>query len=218
MLSVGCGLKEQPISLGVSDNVSYAIDDIVPRGLVFINLTSDQELAIYKYLRDLLMPKAYAASDVSSNVVYSNAASVTFTVNTANLIAGGFTGTTLSLGSFTITALSDNNLDLCGNGHQKCTTALLDVYTMGSQAGFINTSDPNPYGVPVYTSSENPGVQAPLNSPGVDIETVSGMPTNKHKVNLSDFPTVLFNVSSDFSNAGSGSYQMTFVVEYALAP
>lgn len=216
-----CGGRSfQPVGNGfVPPNGPSVVDDSIVRGVAVITVTTDQTLAIFKYLNDLLMSTAFAASTATTTVTYNNAPAVTFTINTAALTAGAFTGDTLSLGAVTVSSLKDNNLKLCApGGNTKCTTAILRVYTTGSVAGFVNTSDSPQYGAPVFASGLNPTTALPLLSPGVAVQQVTGMANSKHTVLLTDFPSPTYNVTSDFSNAGSGSYSMVFVVEYALAP
>lgn len=192
-------------------------DNSVVRGIAVVQVDAYQSSAWTRLFS--FMTPAYAASTATTTVTYNNAAAVTFTINAAGLTGGSFTGDTLSLGSFTVTALKDNNLKVCApGGTTKCTTAILRVYTTGATAGFINTSDSPVYGNPVYTTGDNPTTALPLNTPGISLDTISGMPVSKHKVNLSDFTPTTFSVTSDFVNGGSGLYSMVYVVEYALAP
>lgn len=212
----GCGGN---YTLGNIPTPGPKADNSVVRGVAVVEVNSDHQSAMMNLFNNLLLQRAYAASTASTVVTYNNAASVTFTINATGLVGGAFTGDTLSLGSFTLTALKDNNLKVCNpGGNTKCTQAILRVYNTGALAGFINTSDSPQYGAPVYTTGDNPVTALGLGSPGVEIEQLTGMVSSKHKVNLSDFSTTTFNVTSDFSNSGTGSYSMTYVVEYALAP
>jgi hypothetical protein len=156
--------------------------------------------------------------DSNNSITYTDGPNVTFTVNTATFLPGVINGTTLSLGDFILTALNDNNLEVCGpNNNAQCTTAVLRVYTTGTLAGFVNTTDPSPYGVNVFTSGLNPTIPVVLGEPGVVTETFTILPTT-HQVIFANFPNHQFNVTADFSNAGEGTYQMTYVFEYALLP
>lgn len=194
-------------------------DDAIVRGVAAFTISAEKENEFAKLFNSLLMPSAFAVSTASTVVTYNNAPSVQFTINVASFVAGSFTGDTLSLGSISISALKDNNLKVCNpGGNTKCTTAILRVYTTGATAGFVNTSDTPQYGVPVYTTGDNPTTAVPLLSPGVSLDTLSGMAASKHTVKLSDFTPTTFQVSADFANGGSGNYSMTYVVEYALAP
>lgn len=195
------------------------IDESIVRGIALVSVSSDQTSSIVKLFKEIFFLKSATASTGTTTVTYNNAPSVTFTLNTATLTGGAFTGNILSMGAVTVSALKDNNLKLCGGGgNQKCTTAILRVYTTGSVAGFVNTSDSPQYGVPVFVSGLNPATALVIGSPGVNVDQVTGIPSSKHTIQLSDFAPTTYNVTSDFSNAGSGTFQMTFVVEYALAP
>jgi hypothetical protein len=182
-------------------------DNAVVRGLAVVEVrTSDVALEAMD-------------TAASTSVVYVNAPSVTFEIDPSNLVAGNMTGDTLSLGNVKVTALKDNKLDLCGtSGNQKCTTAEIRVYTTGTVAGFVNTSETPNYGVPVFASGLNPTIALTLGKPGVAVQQLTNIPATKHNLKLSDFPNPTYNVTSDFRDAGSGTYKMTFVIEYALKP
>lgn len=185
-------------------------DHSIIRGRALFVVSSDQ----YRFTwLDLFLPHVYAATG-STNVAYVNAAAVNFSINNTNFVAGAFTGETLSLGSVSLASLSDNNLKICGvGGNQKCTSAIIRVYTTGSVAGFVHTDG---YGAPVFAGLLNPNSPVGLNTAGsVQVQTYT-IPANKNKVKLSDFPSPTYSVTSDFSNAGSGNYSMVFVVEYVL--
>jgi hypothetical protein len=153
----------------------------------------------------------------SATVTYSNSPAVNFKIDASALVAGAMTGSTLSLGKVTVSDLSDNALNICGsNGKTKCTKAIIRLYTTGSIAGFVNTSDSTSYGVPVFASGLNPTTALTLGSPGVTAQQVS-IASNTHVLKLSDFTAPTYDITSDFSNAGAGQYSMTLVVEYALS-
>lgn len=207
----------QPVALPPIGN--SPIDDSTVRALAFVTIQSSQQTAFHKILNTLsLLPTAFASTGTTT-VTYSLAPSVTFSINVAGLTGGTFTGNTLNMGSISIATLSDNNLKICNpGGNTKCTQAIMRVYTTGAVAGFVNISDSPQYGAPVYVGTLNPSTAITLNSPGVAVQQVTGMAASKHTVVLSDFPTPTYAVTSDFSNAGTGSYSMGFVLEYALAP
>lgn len=207
LLATGCGGGFKPLEYSANPeipDVPPSIDtDVVVRGMAIVEIKSD--------------PLAYHTEATGSvNVTYVNAASVNFTINTAAFTAGAITGDTLSLGHVDLATLSDNNLKVCGaGGNQKCLKAIIRVYTTGSTTGFVQTTDL--YGAPVFAGTLNPAVPIGLNSAGNVQVQLFNIAANKNKVKLSDFPSPNYVVTSDFSNAGSGSYAMTFVVEYALS-
>ena len=175
-----------------------------------------------RLFRELIEPMAYASSTPgrgSTTVTYTNAPTVTYTLNVSGLaptFTPTFTSETLNLGSVTISALTDNNLKVCGSGSQKCTQSLIRVYTTGSTAGFLNTGDT--YGTPVYAGTLNPTTQVGLTSAAAVVVQQFTIPASENKQHLTDFPSPTYAISSDFSNAGSGNYSMALVVEYVLTP
>lgn len=222
VLNTGCGTDPSFSSPKDFPQLGTQEDDSVVRGIAVLTVESEQQTAMNKMIEGFknlfMIPEAKAVSTATTTVTYNNAASVTFTLNAATFTAGTFTGNTLSLGSFTITALRDNNLKVCTpGGTTKCTTAILRVYSTGTVTGFVNTTD-GTYGAPIFTSGLNPTTALVLATPGTPIDQINGMATTKHTVNLADFSTPTHTVTSDFTDAGSGNYSVTFVVEYALAP
>lgn len=217
----GCGQKLDATPListtGLTPVDTQSPADLsVVHGRALVNVTSDQRSALAKALKNIFLSHAYAASG-STPVTYTNGTSTTFTINVNAFTPGTMTFNTLSLGSVALSGLSDNNLKVCGtNANLKCTSAVIRVYTTGSMAGFVNTADA--YSAPVFTGSLNPSTPVGLLAAGsVQVQTLS-LPPNKHTVSISDFPTPTYTVSADFSNAGAGSYAMTYVVEYVLLP
>jgi len=186
-------------------------DGSVVHGRAIITVTNQQPTAMNKLFQKIFIAQAYAQSN-SSTVTYTDADTTVFTVNTTSLGATGFTGTTLNLGKIALAAISDNNLEVCGtNGTTQCTTAVVRVYTTGSIAGFVNTA--GSYGAPVYSGTTTPVGLTVANA--VVLKSVN-LPATKHAVIPTDFPAANYTITSDFSNAGAGSYSMTFVIEYAL--
>lgn len=215
----GCGSNSSsdggsPGGSSPSAPINTPLDDGgIVRGRAEYQVYASNDYAILRFFKDLL-PKAYAATGATT-VTYTNAASVSFTINVSNFAATGFTGDTLNLGSVALSTIDDNSLKVCGAGsNQKCTQAVIRVYTTGSVSGFVNTADA--YGAPVHAGSLNPGSAVGLNTAGaVQVQVVS-IAANKNRLKIADFPTPTYNVTSDFSNAGAGNYNMNFVVEYVL--
>ena len=151
-------------------------------------------------------------------ITYVNSAATDFSINTNNLAPNSpatLVGETLRLGQVGIASLSDNNLKVCGNdGHTKCNQAIISVYTNGSVAGFINTA--GGYGAPVFTGSLNPTQALGLGAENAVVVQTYSIPARQNVLSLSDFPSPRYAVTSDFSNAGAGSYSMNYVVQYAL--
>jgi hypothetical protein len=218
VIIAGCGDDNENRSGGSLPAITEQVpleDNTVLRGRAEVQVESSHMTAFHKFIKSLI-PYAYAATGVTT-VTYTNAAAVNFTVSIAALGATGFTGDTLDLGHIDLATIDDNHLKVCGvSGNQKCNTAIIRVYTTGSVAGFVNTTDGS-YGMPVYAGSLNPSSAVGLNPAGaVQVQTVAIAP-NKNRLRMVDFPSPQYNITSDFSNAGSGDYSMDFVVEYVLS-
>jgi hypothetical protein len=194
-------------------------DNVVVHGRAVVVISNEQETAFMNLFNRFIVPRAYASTG-STTVTYTNAASTNFTISVAGLaptFSPTFTGDTLNLGSVVLSGLNDNNLKVCNpGGNTKCTQAIIRVYTTGSTAGFVHTTDL--YGAPVYTGTLNPSTAVGLNAGGSVQTQLFAIGSTVHKVVLADFPSPTYAVTSDFSNAGAGPYSMTYVVEYALAP
>jgi len=141
------------------------------------------------------------------------AANTQFTVANTKFKTPNPTGVA-SYGSLDITALSDNNLSVCGaGGTTQCTTAVIRSYTTGTPgAGLWNTA--GGYGLPITTATHTIG----LNAAGA--YTIGSVTLGTaHAVSLSMFTTAAtlsIPISVDFSGAGVGSYASTLVVEFIL--
>ncbi|MBS1963276.1 MAG: hypothetical protein JST04_13760 [Bdellovibrionales bacterium] len=160
------------------------------------------------------------ATSGSQAINVTNAASVSMTLSNQDWRVPTITNDVLDFGFLTVTDVKDNNLNVCGtNGNQHCGKAILRIYTTGKPgAGIWNSTDG--YGMPIAAGLSG----STLGSVGLDaagaytLESVT-LPNSKHTVKYSDFsPTPKFNVKSDFTEAGAGSYAATLVIEYALAP
>ena len=138
----------------------------------------------------------------------------TFTVDTSQFKAPPISSAMLDFGYLQVSSLNDTSINVCGAaGNKKCTKAMLQLYTTGvGGAGIYNVADS--YGSPLYSALTSPLVVG-LNQANAAIMqsiTISG-----NRVRLSDFtPTPRYHITSDFTNAGKGTYQTTLVVEYAL--
>lgn len=212
----GCGSSGTPNGPNPPKN-PVPIDEVI-HGMAIIQVSAQQS-DMFSRLMSHFFPVAYAATGTTT-VTYTNSPNTTFTLDVSSLAPNftpTFTGSTLNLGNVTVSALSDNNLKVCNpGGNTKCTTATIQVYTTGSVAGFVNTADS--YGAPVYTGTLNPTTQIGLNTAGAVAVQTFTIGSTVHRLTLADFPSPTYAVTSDFSNAGAGSYSMTYVVQYALSP
>jgi hypothetical protein len=209
----GCGSKSSGNTPELPQVNEVLSDGGIIRGQAVYQIESEQELAAIKFLKNIFMSFAYAASG-SSTVVYTNAASVNFSIDVSNLGASGFTGNILNLGSINLSNIDDNNLKICGTGNQKCNQAVIRVYTTGVIAGFVNTADS--YGAPLFAGNLNPSTEVGLNIAGAVQTQVISIANNKNRLRMSDFPSPTYGITSNFDNAGAGNYSATVVVEYVL--
>ena len=211
LTACGSGHNSEKLdSVGVPRNDGYT-----PVAMASMTITSGSDVALINKFS--LIETAHAAT---TNVSYTLAENVTFTINTAN-VSPILTGDTLDIGTISISSLDTNKLKICGtNSNQKCGQAVIRIYTQALVAwpgvdGFVNTADG--YGVPVSagkTTANLPVGLGAVNSAFVQSYTI---PSNDNRLTMADFPSPTYKLASDFSNAGSGSYSMTLVIELALA-
>lgn len=192
-------------------------DGYIPVAMASMTISSNSNDEVALFRKFELIPTAHAAT---TNVSYTLAENVTFTINTAN-ISPILTGDSLDIGSLTVTALDTNKLRICGaNGNQKCGQAVIRIYTQALLAwpgvdGFVNTGDG--YGVPV--TAGKPAATLPVGLAAANAALVQSytIPNATNRLLLSHFLTPTYKLAADMSNAGAGSYSMTLVIELALA-
>ena len=141
------------------------------------------------------------------------AAQVTFTLIDTNFVTPPATGIA-SYGRLDISELRDNSLRVCGtNGTTRCTKAGLRVYSSGTpQKGLWNSIDS--YGAPIVTGAQEVGLDV---AGSAVLQTITL--GTQGIVKLTDFSTtgtVQIPISVNFTDAPSGSYASTLVVEYYL--
>jgi hypothetical protein len=181
-------------------NIPY--DEYKTIGKAIINISSD------------------GALNLVENVTYVVTDANVFLIDAAGIATPTENGDILNVGNLDITGLKVNRLKQCGGGTDKCTSAIVRVYTTdvtGSEgiAGFVNVTDG--YGVDI-TASESGGLS------GIAGLTVSNsvivdsyiIPTSDRKLTSADFGAVSYDIDVDFSNAGIGSYEMNLVIEIAV--
>lgn len=183
----------------------------------------------------LLLPQAVAQAQASGvvSVTYNNPGATTFVLNTSNFMAGSYpqvVGNDLQLGDIAVSSLDDNSLRVCtgvGAPGNKCNRLYIRVFTLGSNiantitnvAGFINVG--GGYGIDVLAGSvltpigfnSNQNASSIVDAANVFTYTIPG---NRNRVRLSDTGAISFPLKADLSNAGSGTYEMRLVVQYAL--
>ena len=213
----GCGSSSQSTDL---PPVGTGTDGIVVKARSLITVSTGTQTQ--SRLRSLLLPQAFAASNGSVSVSTTVAASTSFTLNTSlfSVPANPTPFAANDFGFLQIGALRDNNLNLCGSsGTQHCGTAMIRIYTIGtSGAGLWNTVDQ--YGAPITSAQSgiSPQLSVGLNVAGAAILQQITIPATQHTFQLNQLQNAKYDVTVDFTNAGSGEYSTTLVLEYALAP
>lgn len=130
-------------------------------------------------------------------------------------------GDVLKIGTISISDLVVNKLKVCGVTHkEQCKHAVIRVYTEELEGfenieGFVNVSDG--YGVPLYIQNGQGKYIVKLKEENSVVVQDHVIPPTQHKVKLSDFPNATYTLTSDFSNAGFGSYEVSVVVELSLS-
>lgn len=191
-------------------------DGSVVRGRAYLVVNSDGTIDYYdetayikKVLLNALIPTAHAAT-ASIPITYTNAANIDFEID-PSFSNPDSSGETRTLGTVSLANIDDNKLKVCGTGNQKCTQAIIRLYTTGATAGLIHETDG--YGIPVMFGAGTIGLGA-ANAAVVQIVAIA---QSKNRLRLADFPSPTYTVTADFSNAGYGNYSMTLVVEYVLS-
>lgn len=211
---VGCAPGFTPVETPTAPVGVPSADGYVIKGRSFMTVSMEKQGLVGKVINQYATPKAQAATGTST-VTYVNASSVQFVINNTSFAASGFTGDNLNFGQLLLSNLDDNDLKVCGvGGTQKCTKAIIRMYTTGSTPGFVNTTDS--YGLPVYSGPMNSTTPLGLNVAGSVIVEQVTISASKHRLKNTDFTNTSYPVTVDFSNGGAGSYQMVFVMEYAL--
>lgn len=162
-------------------------------------------------------PGLFLASTINYTVPLANA----FGLDVSG-VAPAEVGDTIVIGNIDISDLRINDLYVCGSGTDKCTTAVVRVYTTELSgyegiSGFVNTDDN--YSIDV-TVSESGGLSGTV---GLDVAgsvTVDSytIPSNDRKLTIADFSGVSYDfVAGDIdNNAGVGSYEMSVTIEIAV--
>lgn len=213
---------------------------LFPVASAVINVTSYGDLAALAKKKNtsiasLLISQAYAdvaQGSATVNVTYNNPGVSTFTVNTAALgTAITATGNDLNLGTISIGSLDDNTIRICtgvGAPANRCNRLYIRIFTLGTAAGvtgtagFINKTVPaDAYGINVLAGAVVTPIgfnASPIAASVVNAATVYTytIPGGSNRVRLSDLVNTPVPIKADLTNAGSGSYEMNLVVQYAL--
>lgn len=223
VLFSACGTSSQVGNTAAGKtNVNATEDQIVVKSQAIIQIQTGSTLSNLNQTnrQESSLQGPDSQEKVSNPIPVSviNSASTSMTVSTTGFIVPKITNAVLNFGNLQVLQLFDNNLDLCGTaGNQKCTTALIRMYTTGTPlAGLYNSTDN--VGMPILA-----GLTQPLSTVGLAVANANilqtyKIPSTQHVMALSDFPSPTYLVNSDFTQAGAGTYSTTLVLEYALAP
>ena len=168
------------------------------------------------------MPTSSSLSIMSTSTAVPisvvNAPNSSMTVDVSGFRAPSITNAVLNFGNIRISALVDNDLAVCGaNAQTACTQAVIRIYTTGTAGpGIYNTA--GGYGMPITAKQGSLAalVVGLTSAAAAEMQTVT-IGAGKHAVVTADLtPSPSYAVSSDFTNAGAGSYATTLVVEYGL--
>ncbi len=214
---VGCGETNSPSPGG---NLIVGIPDqegLVVRSRSEFTISTDDAGAQSGNLMNAFQLNSRNALTGGTTITVTNSSSAAMTISTSLFSIPTIASEMLDFGFLQVSALLDNDLKQCGNNsNQKCGTAIIRMYTTGvAGEGLYNATDG--YGAPI-TAGQSTLSTVGLDGAGAAVMQSISIPNNKHVLRLSDFTNPKYNVKSDFSNAGAGSYSTTLVIEYALAP
>lgn len=209
----GCGSKSNGSSEPAPSTPSAQANEapFVVRSRSVFNVSTDGSAS---------EPSEVSPLSVSTDVPVTavNAPKTSMTISTSSFKVPTVTNSVLSFGSVKISALVDNDLNVCGvDGHSACTKAVIRIYTTGAAgAGMWNVA--GGYGMPL-TAKLGSGTAVLIGlgaANGAVMQSVT-IASTKHSVLLADLiPSPTYSISSDFTNAGAGTYSTTMVVEYGL--
>jgi hypothetical protein len=159
-----------------------------------------------------------SAARIENPVTIVNPSAVTFSLNAASILSPAISNSMLDFGKLGIGELFDNSLNVCGTtGKKKCTKAYIQIYTIGKPgAGMWNAE--GAYGMPIYANQVgSPRLVVGLGAPSAAVLQTIPIPANKNVLRLSDFPVApSYELRTDFTQAGAGTYTTNVVVEYGL--
>lgn len=123
------------------------------------------------------------------------------TEDTTGLLTPATESDILDFGTYGFDTIKINKLKVCGTGNEKCTAARIIVYVSSANGGLYNSTDN--YSVPMLIN----GTTEIGHLIGSANEIASyTIPANDRKLTNSDFGTVIWPLTADFSNGGAGSY------------
>lgn len=207
---VGCGVNFTaigPNDLGDGNN------GLIIRGMATFNFQCSS-VSSQCYQVDGMAKKF--ASNATFTPTFTVAANTNMTATGTFALGTETAALTTPLGSITLTSLTDNNVKQCGAAHNvQCTQALIEIYTTGTVAGLVNTTDN--YGLPItgqWNVSAVQNIGLAIANAGV-MQTFT-IPATTHRVSLSNFPTPTYNIVANSANAEAGTYSMSITIVYGL--
>ncbi|MGE3682875.1 MAG: hypothetical protein AB7G93_14215 [Bdellovibrionales bacterium] len=204
---IGCsgGMKAAPVQSPVE--VGFTIQGVV-KGRAVLQVSTDKR-----------GDRVISSESGKIPISIVNGPDVHFSVDTSTFQIPEIANAVLDFGSLGIADLFDNDLKVCGaNGKKKCSLAFIRVYTTGTPGPGLYNLDEN-YGLPI-TSRLDGGIEQTVGLDQNGAAVMQTVPiTNKmHVLRLADFsPTPVYFIKSDFTQAGSGDFSTTLVIEYGLA-
>lgn len=214
----GCGPGFEAIKYDLPP-VGEPADGLIVKSRSVFLVTTENGKTVVQRIQSFILPVANAANPTSIPISVVNAPNAQMTVNSANFAAPTITNDSLEFGSLTITQLRDNNLKVCGsNGKQKCGLAVIRMYTTGAAgAGLYNSADS--FGAPITAGMGSIRELVGLGAVNAAIVQTYTIPANRNSIRETNFTPqpMTYNVSVDFTEAGTGTYSTTLVVEYGLA-
>lgn len=162
-----------------------------------------------------------SAAKVENPVTIVNPTNVKFEISGNAITYPPITNAMLDFGKLTIGDVFDNNLSVCGaNGKTRCTKAYIQMYTIGTPGAGVWNTDGSSGGMPIYANQTGSArLTVGLNAANAAVVQQFTIAAVKNVLRLSDFPTAAaYEMRSDFTNAGAGTYSTTLVVEYGLLP
>jgi hypothetical protein len=216
-----------PPAVGSYDPVDDAI--VVGRAIVFIEnnnlITAVNKKKMFNPF-SILIPTAlaYVGSPPSASVsiTYTNAAASSFSLTPGAITTSptvSMDGLSLNFGNISIGDIDDNSLKKCttvgqesSNGNQKCNTAIIRVYSPSGGADGVFCNAVDAYCVPMNADAGTFGVGV-ANAKTVLTHSIPG---NVNRLRSSQFASTSWPLAVDISNAGSGDYAATVIIEYAL--
>jgi len=156
----------------------------------------------------------FGSAKNSTPMTASVAAAVTFTVDDTNFQAPQIPENSASYGSLDVTSLRDNSMRQCGSdGMTRCTIGAIRVYTSDT-AGAGLWNDLEQYGLPITSGTDTIGLDATAAfvAATADIGQTNVLMLRHFNVG----PKLQIPIVVDFSDAASGNYSTTIVVEYVV--